>query len=78
MTNDGAMMTGITYREIKPLERIEQGDEFTWIALYDAAVVSDKEPEWYPCETFVGSRVEQLSKRANLKFRRRTWPEPKA
>lgn len=56
------------YRQLQPLERVEHGDEFTWLALTEGR--QPDEVEWYPVETFVGSRVVNLTKRANVIFRR--------
>ena len=65
-----------TYRDLKPLDKVQAGDEFTWVALCEGK--SPNEQEWYPCETFVGSTVERLTKRANIKFRRRVWGSPES
>lgn len=62
------------YRDLKPLDKVLNGDEFTWVALCEGR--KPDEEEWYPCETFVGSTVERLTKRANIKFRRRVWGSP--
>ena len=68
------MTAAPVYRELKPLDKVLNGDEFTWAALADGR--APDEVEWYPCETFVGSTVERLTKHANIKFRRRVWGSP--
>lgn len=58
------------YVALKPLDKVQPGDEFTWQALAEQAETQAKPVDWYPCETFIGSRIENLTKRANLLFRR--------
>ena len=59
------------YRTLEPLEKIEAGDEFTWSSDEPIAKSGSTEGrDWYPCETFVGQRVEKLQRRSNVIFRR--------
>jgi hypothetical protein len=59
-------MSGQKYMPLSGLDRIEAGDEFTWNS--DDPIVGER--QWFPCETFVGQRVEKLTKRSNVIFRR--------
>lgn len=53
------------YRPLEPLEHIEPGDEFSWKIHFD-----DGADDWYPCESFVGRRVESITRSSNVTFRR--------
>ena len=53
------------YRELHPLERIEEGDEFTWKHHHD-----DTEEDWYPCESFIGRTPASIQRVSNVLFRR--------
>ena len=55
----------MTHRDLEPLDRVEPGDEFTW-----KNIPEGEEREWYPCESFIGQRVERLQRHSNVIFRR--------
>lgn len=58
----------MTYEDIPPLDKIRPGDQFTHAHLPPDS--PEQEPEWYPCETFIGRRVADIQRYSSVRFRR--------